>query len=367
MQLRTRHVTLIGILALALVACGPRAQPTVAIETKVATPTHTSPQPTPAPSSLPTPDELVPLESPVQTPPANPAVAAAIAHLAAELGLSPADVTILSVEEMQWPDSSLGCPQPGMMYAQVITPGYRVLLEANGETYAVHTDQKGSTVVICDLPTEEFSATGVAFKTLLADLTQTYPGFGLQPPQAWTSQDITKEALVGSSTWAWRSGEWTLEMTFPAVPEPTYEATLFHQEAGTVWDGTLEADGKVIPLSGPISLSLDVVESDQSITPSTMPEWEKVEITIQDDDIHVEQNLFHDCCAELEVAAGQSGDVIKLIETNVGQLCRSACGYMVTARLTNLPADTYTVEVWGVQYLDVHPLELLGSSEVQIP
>jgi hypothetical protein len=154
MQLRTRHVTLIGILALALVACGPRAQPTVAIETKVATPTHTSPQPTTHTSPQPTPDELVQPESPIPTPPANPAVAAAIAHLAAELGLSPADVTVLSVEEMQWSDSSLGCPQPGMMYAQVITPGYRILLEANGETYDVHTNQTGNAAVTCELPTE---------------------------------------------------------------------------------------------------------------------------------------------------------------------------------------------------------------------
>jgi hypothetical protein len=359
MQLRTRHIILIGILALALVACGPRAQPTIVIETKDVTPTRTSPQPTP--------DELVPPESPIPTPPANPAVAAAIAHLVAELGLSPADVTVLSVEEMQWSDSSLGCPQPGMMYAQVITPGYRILLEANGETHDVHTDQTGTTIVICELPIEEFSATGVAFKTLLADLIQTYPGFGLEPPQAWTSQDVTKEALVGSSTWAWRSDEWTLEMTFPAVSEPTYEATLFHQEAGTVWNGMLEADGKVTPLSEPISLSFNVGECDQSITPSTMPEWEKVEITVQDGDIHVEQNLSYDCCAELEIAAGQSGDVIKLIETNVGQVCRCVCGYPVTARLTNLPAGTYTVEVWGVQLLGLHPLELLGSSEVQIP
>ena len=159
MQLRTRYITLISILALALTACSAGAEQTIVVATKAAPPTHTSPQPTPAPPSSPTPDEPAPPESPIPTPPANPAVAAAIAHLVAELGLSAADVSILSVEEMQWSDSSLGCPQPGMMYAQVITPGYRVLLEADGETHAVHTNQNGSTVVICDLPTEEFNTT----------------------------------------------------------------------------------------------------------------------------------------------------------------------------------------------------------------
>lgn len=371
MQLRMRHITLIGYLILALAACSPRAQPTtILIETEEtaetaepkeedATPTYTSP--------LPTPTKPVPPESPLPTPPANPAAAAALAHLVTEMGLSPQDVTILSIEEMQWRDGSLGCPKPGMMYIQVIIPGYRIVLEANGEIYDVHTDQTGNTVVVCDLPTEGFSPAGVAFKTLLADLIQTYPGFGLDQQRDWTSQDITKDALVGSSTWAWRSGEWTLEMTFPAVREPAYEAVLFHQKAGTVWSGTLGPDGVTTPLDEPLSLSFSMEECDQSITPNTDPDWAKVEITVQDGDIQVEQNLSYVCCAALEITAGQNGDVIKLIETNVGEVCRCMCGYPVTARLTDLPAGTYTVEVWGVQYLDVHPLELLGSAEVEIP
>jgi hypothetical protein len=368
MLLRIRHITLIGLLILALAACSPRAQPTTAVietgateepEEKSATPTYTSPQPTPT--------QAVPPESPLPTPPANPAAAAAIAHLVAELELSPQDVTILSIEEMQWRDGSLGCPQPGMVYIQAIIPGYRILLQAEGETYDVHTDQAGSTVVLCDLPVEEFNARGIAFKTLLADLTQTYPGFGLEQQREWSSQDITKAAMVGISTWAWRSGEWTLEMTFPAVPEPAYDAVLFHREAGTVWSGTLEPDGKTTPLDEPISLSFSVGEYDQSIVADTNPESLRVEITVQDGDIQVKQNLTYVCCAELEIAAGRNGDVIKLIETNVGGECPFMCGYPVTARLTGLPAGAYTVEVWGVQFQQLHRLELLGSSQVEIP
>ena len=41
---------------------------------------------------------------------------------------------------MEWSDASLGRPQPGMMYAQVITPGYLVVLEADGQQYTYHTD-----------------------------------------------------------------------------------------------------------------------------------------------------------------------------------------------------------------------------------
>ena len=110
-----------------------------------------------------------------------------------------------------------------------------------------------------------------------------------------------------------------------------------------------------------------VGECDEGITPTTDPEWAKVEITVRGGDIHVEQNLSYVCCAELAIAAGQDGDVIKLIETNVGEVCRCMCRYPVTARLADLPPGTYTVEVWGVQRLGIHPLELLGRSEVQVP
>ena len=44
------------------------------------------------------------------------------------------------------PDSGLGCPQPGMMYAQFITPGYRMVLEVGGELHEYHTDQAASVV-----------------------------------------------------------------------------------------------------------------------------------------------------------------------------------------------------------------------------
>jgi hypothetical protein len=35
------------------------------------------------------------------------------------------------------------------MYAQVITPGFLIVLAAQGQTYEYHTDQK-ATVVLCN-------------------------------------------------------------------------------------------------------------------------------------------------------------------------------------------------------------------------
>lgn len=60
-------------------------------------------------------------------------------------------VAVTRVREVEWRDSSLGCPQPGMMYAQVITPGYLILVEAGGKTYEYHAD-RGQRVVTCDRP-----------------------------------------------------------------------------------------------------------------------------------------------------------------------------------------------------------------------
>ena len=69
-------------------------------------------------------------------------------QVAAEaLNVAPESVTVLEMEEVDWPDASLGCPQPDMMYAQVITPGYKATVEIEGETYDVHLDASGRGVV----------------------------------------------------------------------------------------------------------------------------------------------------------------------------------------------------------------------------
>lgn len=64
--------------------------------------------------------------------------ASAAADLAERLGIDPEAVAVVSIDEVTWPDSSLGCPQKGMMYTQVLTPGIRIVLEANGLQYRYH-------------------------------------------------------------------------------------------------------------------------------------------------------------------------------------------------------------------------------------
>jgi hypothetical protein len=77
-----------------------------------------------------------------------PAVQAAITDLAAKLSIPIPDITVVSVEAVEWRDASLGCPQPGMAYAQVITPGYLIVLEAGGKTYEYHAGQRQA--ILCN-------------------------------------------------------------------------------------------------------------------------------------------------------------------------------------------------------------------------
>ena len=54
----------------------------------------------------------------------------------------------IAVAAVNWPDTSLGCPEPGMVYAHVVTRGYRILLSYDGRIYEYHSDQ-GDRVIYC--------------------------------------------------------------------------------------------------------------------------------------------------------------------------------------------------------------------------
>jgi hypothetical protein len=82
------------------------------------------------------------------TPVASGVAATLIAAIAEDLGVPSETVKVISMEPRNWPDSSLGCPQPDMLYAQVVTPGYLVVVDVSGERIEYHTDERG-TVVRC--------------------------------------------------------------------------------------------------------------------------------------------------------------------------------------------------------------------------
>ncbi len=129
--------------------------PTPQAEEKVATPTPQSQPVTEGEDTSPVPKPLTELRngSPVPTPLSGQGSAILPAgteelvdtakKMLAEMSavqVTADEIKVVSLESVEWRDTSLGCPQEGMAYAQVITPGYMIVLEAGGQTYEFHTN-----------------------------------------------------------------------------------------------------------------------------------------------------------------------------------------------------------------------------------
>jgi hypothetical protein len=76
--------------------------------------------------------------------------------LAERLDVAPESFERVSVEPAEWGDTSLGCPEKGMMYAQVVTSGYRVLLRSEDKVHDVRV--ASGNAVVCDKETPRAGA-----------------------------------------------------------------------------------------------------------------------------------------------------------------------------------------------------------------
>ena len=79
----------------------------------------------------------------------QPLIEAATADLVVRLGIDASEVTALIAQPVTWPDSSLGCPQPGMQYLQVLVDGAQIELQAGGKTYSYRSGESG-TPFLCE-------------------------------------------------------------------------------------------------------------------------------------------------------------------------------------------------------------------------
>lgn len=71
----------------------------------------------------------------------NSLVQQAMSDLAEQLGVPVDEVELIEAEAVVWPDGSLGCPQPGMMYTQVLQDGLRIVLRVAGQEYHYHSGE----------------------------------------------------------------------------------------------------------------------------------------------------------------------------------------------------------------------------------
>ena len=75
--------------------------------------------------------------------------------LAERLSVPTTQINLNEVTEVEWSDSSLDCPQPGIAYLQAITPGYRIVLEVNSQSYEYHSN-RDAYFVYCESPVPPF-------------------------------------------------------------------------------------------------------------------------------------------------------------------------------------------------------------------
>jgi hypothetical protein len=137
----TRHhlfkVSLMGLIVLTVVGCSQMITPNSPLGTKYVTETQEIPiSPTEGDATQMTPSLPTPADPGLQS-----LIEKAKEDLAQRLAISVTQSNLVEVAEIEWSDSSLGCPQPGMDYLQVITPGYLILLEVNAQTYEYHSNR----------------------------------------------------------------------------------------------------------------------------------------------------------------------------------------------------------------------------------
>jgi hypothetical protein len=68
----------------------------------------------------------------------SPIADLAVQTLAEEMNIPISNIEVDTVRTIEWRDGSIGCPEPGVAYAQVITPGHKITLRVDGQLHFVH-------------------------------------------------------------------------------------------------------------------------------------------------------------------------------------------------------------------------------------
>jgi len=80
----------------------------------------------------------------------TPAQIAALTELSKILNLPADQITLISTETVTWPDGCLGVQKAGVMCTQANVEGFRIIFEAKGGKYELHTDAMGKIVMLAN-------------------------------------------------------------------------------------------------------------------------------------------------------------------------------------------------------------------------
>ena len=112
-------------------------------------------------------EEPTPTHIPVDL---TPAQRATLTALSEKLSLTADKITLVSTEAVTWPNGCLGIVQMGVMCTQAEVPGFKIILEANGQKYEFHTNQDGSIVMLAEGAQDSGAVEDIVIKQLAANL-----------------------------------------------------------------------------------------------------------------------------------------------------------------------------------------------------
>jgi hypothetical protein len=89
------------------------------------------------PTTLPTPAGVVPPE-------AQEITELVLEDAANQLAVPVEEMLIINFDAVEWPNAALGCPEEGEVAAEVVTPGYRIIVTDGVTALQYHTDLEGN-------------------------------------------------------------------------------------------------------------------------------------------------------------------------------------------------------------------------------
>ena len=127
-------ILLLSLLAALAAACAQATEEGSSADTEIVTPAPTTSLLPTTEATLPGAPDPPPVEEELQS-----QVELARADLARRLGVEEDEIQVVKATAITWRDGSLGCPQPGFSYIQVLIEGAVIELKVGSSVYSYHS------------------------------------------------------------------------------------------------------------------------------------------------------------------------------------------------------------------------------------
>ena len=163
---------------------------------------------------------------------------AAISAVSKNLDLDAGQIKVVSTDAIEWPDACLGISQEGVACAQVVTPGYKIVLEVNGKEVEYHTNQDGSVVVPATLALTWSRNGGIAgfCDSLRIYLSGEVQGSNCKKDEVVekaASEILSAQEIATMNEWITRYGEVKIDASDPAGVADAMSVELSMNGTGT--------------------------------------------------------------------------------------------------------------------------------------